>query len=122
MNETRKIDIGGLQKTIVASVRTDPGCVREANEDTGRHIVPSDAETRSNKGTLTIVADGMGGHASGEIASQMAVDLVSEFYYSADQVLAPDALRQAIEMANVSIYRASTADERYFGIGTTVIA
>ena len=122
MLETRKIDMDHIAPLIVASVQTDPGCIREANEDSGRHVSPNDLETRLSKGTLTIVADGMGGHASGEVASQMAVDLISEFYYSDNQIPAADALREAIELANANIYDASTTDERFSGMGTTVIA
>jgi len=121
MLETREVKTE-ISKTITASMQTDPGCVRTANEDSGRHVSPSDAGTLLNKGTLTIVADGMGGHASGEVASQMAVELISDLYY-ADNGLAPaDALRNAIEMANEQIFAASASAEAYFGMGTTVIA
>jgi protein phosphatase len=109
-------------KTVTASVQTDAGCVREANEDSGRHVKPSDLETQTRKGTLTIVADGMGGHASGEVASQMAVELISEIYYADETNSAPNALRNAIEQANRLIYETSLTDEKLFGMGTTVIA
>ena len=122
MLETRKIDINEGTRKVIASIQTDPGCVREANEDSGRHISPADDVTRLSKGTLTIVADGMGGHASGEVASQMAVELISEFYYADAQLPAAEALREAIELANSSIFQTSTSNEQYFGMGTTVIA
>jgi protein phosphatase len=112
----------GLAKTVTATVQTDAGCVREANEDSGRHVLPNDPETQFKKGILTIVADGMGGHASGEIASQMAVDLISEIYYADKTKSAPDALKNAIEQANKQIYETSLTDEKMFGMGTTVIA
>ncbi len=108
--------------SVVASVQTDVGCVREANEDSGRHILPNDAETRNKKGILTIVADGMGGHASGEVASQMAVDLIGEIYYADRKTDSPDALKNAIETASAQIYETSLTDEKMFGMGTTVIA
>lgn len=111
-----------ISKTITASVQTDPGCVREANEDSGRHISPSDPEIQLRKGTLTIVADGMGGHASGEVASQMAVELIGEVYYADNGLAASEALRNAIETANTHIYEASVSEERYFGMGTTLVA
>lgn len=107
---------------VTASVQTDAGCVREANEDSGRHVLPNDPETRRDKGILTIVADGMGGHASGEVASRMAVDLISEFYYADAQNAPADALRLAVERANAEIFRHSISDEKFFGMGTTVIA
>jgi protein phosphatase len=111
-----------MAKTVTATVQTDAGCVREANEDSGRHVLPNDPETQFKKGILTIVADGMGGHASGEIASQMAVDLISEIYYADKSHSAPDALKNAIELANTQIYETSLTDEKMFGMGTTVIA
>jgi protein phosphatase len=111
-----------MAKMVTATVQTDAGCVREANEDSGRHVLPNDPETQFKKGILTIVADGMGGHASGEIASQMAVDLISEIYYADKSHSAPDALKNAIEQANKQIYKTSLTDEKMFGMGTTVIA
>ena len=123
MQETRTQKTSeNLTNRIVASVQTDVGCVREANEDSGRHVAPNDAETRNRKGILTIVADGMGGHASGEVASQMAVDLISEIYYADTTNSAPDALKNAIEQARNQIYEFSLTDEKMFGMGTTVIA
>jgi len=108
--------------SVTASVQTDTGCVREANEDNGRHITPS-PETQNQRGTLTIVADGMGGHSSGEVASEMAIELISRFYYEDDSdASSSDALRNAIEQASSQIYETSITDEKYFGMGTTVVA
>ncbi|CAN5534825.1 N/A [soil metagenome] len=104
---------------VAASVRTDPGCVRETNEDNGRHVSPFAAD--NDRGSLTIVADGMGGHSSGEVASEMAVDLISRYYYGDRDSHLPDALRLAVEQANADIYDASTADEKFLGMGTTVV-
>src|SRR4051812_37086573 len=114
MFETRKIEIG--PPSILASVQTDAGCVREANEDSGRHINPNDPDLRSRRGTLTVVADGMGGHASGEVASQMAVELITELYYADNGLSAQDALRNAIEVASGEIYAASTSAPEYSGM------
>ncbi len=122
MLETRKLESNNLVKTVTATVQTDAGCVRQANEDSGRHVSPNDPETQFRKGILTIVADGMGGHASGEVASQMAVDLISELYYTDKTHSAPNALQNAIERTNKRIYETSLTDEKLFGMGTTVIA
>lgn len=108
--------------TLSASIQTDAGCVRKANEDTGRYIRPNDAETQATKGTLTIVADGMGGHSSGEVASQMAVELISRNYYSDEERDAPKALKKAVEMANVEIFVTAMSNRNFFGMGTTIIA
>jgi protein phosphatase len=120
MQPTREFNESNLN--VIASVQTDAGCVREANEDNGRHVSPNDAETKRYKGTLTIVADGMGGHAAGEVASEMAIELISAIYYADKNQSAQMALQNAIEQANREIYETSLTDEKFFGMGTTVIA
>ncbi len=118
MQSTREIKIND----VIASVQTDVGCVREANEDSGRHVRPSDLYVQATKGTLTIVADGMGGHASGEVASQMAVELISQFYYADDANPPEVALKNAVELASREIYQTSLTNENYYGMGTTLVA
>jgi protein phosphatase len=119
MQSTREFRV---TNEIIASVQTDVGCVREANEDSGRHVRSSDPQIQALKGSLTIVADGMGGHASGEVASQMAVELISEFYYQDRTNSTGEALKNAIEEASRQIYQTSLTDEKYFGMGTTLVA
>jgi protein phosphatase len=116
---------GDVQPTpafeIVATVQTDVGCVREINEDSGRLLRPSGPAQLASKGTLLVVADGMGGHSAGEVASQMAADVVSRLYYeSADGP--GEALRRAVEEANRRIHSAAAADESKHGMGTTCTA
>src|SRR5712691_3404435 len=66
---------------VVASMLSDVGCVRELNEDSAAYIQPDDPEVRASKGLLILVADGMGGHSSGEVASRLAVEVISRTYY-----------------------------------------
>ena len=78
--------------------RTDVGCVREHNEDSLAVAPP-----------LYVVCDGMGGHAAGEVASEIAVDVIC------DRAPAhPDAsaLGQAVEEANLAIIRAARRRRR----------
>ena len=112
-------DAGGFE--VEASVQTDVGRVREINEDSGRFSRPSDPKTLSTKGVLLVVADGMGGHSAGEVASGMTVELVPRLYYGSASP-APDALREAVEETNRQIYAASLADESKRGMGTTCTA
>jgi protein phosphatase len=114
---------GGLRPAfeIAASVQTDVGCVREINEDSGRLLRPSDPRQLETKGTLLVVADGMGGHSAGEVASQMAADVVSRLYYESPEEPGR-ALARAVEEANRRINEAAAADEAKHGMGTTCTA
>jgi PPM family protein phosphatase len=67
---------------------------------------------------LLIVADGMGGHASGEVASQMAVAEISRLYYQTPGP-AREVLKQSVEEANRRVYSAAQADPALEGMGTT---
>ncbi|HEX8559580.1 MAG TPA: Stp1/IreP family PP2C-type Ser/Thr phosphatase [Pyrinomonadaceae bacterium] len=106
---------------LAASVQTDKGCVREINEDSGRLVRPSDPAQLASKGVLVVVADGMGGHSAGEVASQMAADAVTRLYYESPEEPGA-ALRRAVEEANRRIHEAATADAAKHGMGTTCTA
>lgn len=110
-----------IQFGVLASLQTDAGSVREVNEDCGRFINPNDPELLSKKGTLTIVADGMGGHSAGEVASRMAVETVSRVYYELNE-RPSESLKAAFEEANRQIYEAAVSDEKLKGMGTTCTA
>jgi len=103
---------------LTTSVQTDVGCVREANEDAGLLVRPSDPRLLADRGVLLVVADGMGGHASGEVASQMAVAEISRLYYQLAGT-PRGALKSAVEEANRLIYAAAEADTSRAGMGTT---
>ncbi|HEY7567900.1 MAG TPA: Stp1/IreP family PP2C-type Ser/Thr phosphatase, partial [Gemmatimonadaceae bacterium] len=100
---------------------SDVGCVREVNEDSIRVIQPPDPNELAMRGILVVVADGMGGHNAGEIASRLAVEVVVQRY--ADETKEPGkALARAIEQANRVIIDAASRDARYTGMGTTCTA
>ena len=103
---------------VVASVRTDVGCVRGVNEDSGRCFRPSDPALLASRGVLTVVADGMGGHAAGEVASRLAVEAIGRVYYR-EPGDAAAALKAAFAEANREIYAAASGDESLRGMGTT---
>ena len=106
---------------LVTSVLSDVGCVRELNEDSGGCVLPDDAGLRASKGVLAIVADGMGGHSAGEVASGLAVEIVSRVYYEEDDE-PQSALKKAFQEANRGIYKAAEKDESKKGMGTTCTA
>jgi serine/threonine protein phosphatase PrpC len=110
-----------LRYDVVVSVQTDVGCYREINEDCGRYIDPSDESLLETRGRLTVVADGMGGHSAGEVASKMAVDVITSSYYEGADDAGP-ALRRSFQQANSAIHEASANDQKLTGMGTTCTA
>src|SRR5712692_10440016 len=84
---------------------TDVGRKREHNEDNMAYVIPKDPQVMAMKGALFIVADGMGGHAAGEVASEIAVDTVSNAYYMDDNEDVITPLLQAIKRANLAIHQ-----------------
>ena len=107
------------------AAKTDVGMKRNHNEDYFSLIEDEQ---------LFIVADGMGGHASGEVASKMAAETVGEFYqrtkdedatwpYKMDKSLSyiENRLVCGIKLANFRIFDAAGRDTRYKGMGTTIV-
>jgi len=110
-----------LSQLIVVS-RTDTGQVRAQNEDSSCAFEPEDAKIRVAKGSLYIVADGMGGHRGGEVASKLAVDTIRAEYYTPQEADPLNALAAAFRKANRIIFDKSTGDQAFFGMGTTCTA
>ncbi len=109
-----------LRWQIDGSVVTDKGCERDRNEDCILFLPPDD-DNRSGKGALALVADGMGGHMAGGLASEMAADIVRRTYFEVAQGPA-SALAAAFEQANREIYELSNNNKAYRGMGTTCTA
>jgi protein phosphatase len=101
---------------IVGAMRTDPGLVREANEDAVAWVTPQD-ETAA-KGSLAIVADGMGGHAAGEIASAIAIEVIQRVFYDLKAPM-PKVLETAFNAANRAILDYAEQHPECRGMGTT---
>jgi serine/threonine protein phosphatase PrpC len=80
-----------------------PGRQRPNNEDWLGKFQPDDAQRLDRKGSLFLVADGMGGHQSGELASRRAVDQVIRAYVDDQGTDVGASLRQAIESANAAL-------------------
>ena len=76
----------------------------------------------ARKGALFIVADGMGGHAAGEVASEIAVDAVTNVYYQDDSDDVATSLLNAIKRANGLIHQRAAENMLRSGMGTTCVA
>jgi protein phosphatase len=107
--------------TVEVSGHTDKGRVRPGNEDAFAVEPPTSARARA-RGTLLLVADGMGGHAAGEVASRLAIDTIPDAYYRARRVPIQDAIVDAITRANSAIYESAESDPSRAGMGCTVVA
>src|SRR5256884_8152646 len=101
---------------------TDVGRKREHNEDNMAYVIPKDPQVMAKKGALFIVADGMGGHAAGEVASEIAVDTVSNVYYQDDSDDVAYSLLHAIKRANALIHQRAAENMLRSGMGTTCVA
>src|SRR5919201_3129081 len=94
---------------------TDIGRVREHNEDALLALTPSDG---AGAGVLVAVADGMGGHNAGEVASALAVQTLEEAFRGELAEAQPEVLlRRAVESANRVIWGSADADESRSGMG-----
>lgn len=100
---------------------TDPGCVRKQNQDT--YLM----EQLDRSSAICVVCDGMGGAKSGNVASSLAAEVfVQEIKrtYSAlmDREKADQMLRNAVKLANFTVYDQSRQFEEFEGMGTTLVA
>lgn len=96
------------------------GLRRSNNQDAFAAIPAGGRESFLERGHLFLVADGMGAHAAGELASKMAADLVPLSYQKLRQLPIPRALRAAVEEANARIHHRGQASDDFRGMGTTV--
>lgn len=103
-------------------VKTDLGNVRTNNEDSASFFRIADENVLRNKGYLLIVADGMGGHQAGEVASKMAVEIIGREYYNSGEKSIEQSLSKAFNTANKKIFEQAASNETQKGMGTTSTA
>lgn len=111
-----------LHAELSFAARTDIGRVRENNEDKYDFFLPEDASTLALRGRLWAIADGMGGHSAGQVASEAGLKTVIRSYFAAplERELS-DVLRAALEDANTLITRAAEQMNAKNGMGTTMV-
>lgn len=111
------------ETTLLVGAATDPGPVREQNEDAVLVVDPTSPEAQQN-GVLLAVADGMGGYRGGEVAAHIAIETLQEEYYAAPLDVAEIAkrLQQAFRRANERILREWQPHGEEQLMGTTLVA
>lgn len=105
--------------SLAYSARTDVGMRRSNNQDSFCVSPASSTRLWRSRGHVFIVADGMGAHAAGELASKMAVDGVLQAYLKRTEQTPPDALRDAILDAHASIRKYGDEHFEFKDMGTT---
>ncbi|MCR5809685.1 MAG: Stp1/IreP family PP2C-type Ser/Thr phosphatase [Clostridiales bacterium] len=99
---------------MIYAYRSDKG-LRKKNEDS--FYVPQDGAR-----PVVIVADGMGGHIAGEVASSTAALKISDYVNRAECGMSSiTLLRQAVNEANRAVFELAMKDDSYSGMGTTVV-
>jgi PPM family protein phosphatase len=106
-----------INVTIYA--KSDVGLVRKKNEDSWNYLTDP---------YFYVLADGMGGHQAGEVASQTAVsdmcELVKREWHSQEYSLPQvrDFLKDIVQRVNLKVYQLSLSENQYYGMGTTLCA
>jgi serine/threonine protein phosphatase PrpC len=115
-------DMASVELDLEVGLASDVGPTRKLNEDCADYRLPGDKALPQAKGAAFVVADGMGGHQAGDVASNQAVALVIEGYYADDATQPGDSLVRAIKAANRSLYEDALSDPAKSGMGTTLVA
>lgn len=110
-----------VESQIVGAMLSHAGRVREHNEDAVLYCIPHPDDSAAQLGVLALVADGMGGHAAGEVASAIAARTIRLLFYK-EYVPVANALANAFSVANRLIYEESARNPDYEGMGTTCTA
>ena len=100
----------------MVGVKSDLGNIRKLNEDYAGFY-------EEDKVKIYVVADGMGGHNAGEIASKIATNSIINYIKSKiKDGISEETLKESIEHANKKVYTLAYKSEEYTGMGTTIVA
>ena len=104
--------------------KSDCGLLREGNEDFVGHVVPDSPAQVRDQGWLFALADGMGGHEQGEVASRLAVEtMLAGFRKIPKGIMHASLLPRLVQEANSAVYEAGHASKvRGASMGTTLVA
>jgi PPM family protein phosphatase len=105
---------------VALGCKTDLGRVRENNEDKFEYFIPEDEATIAAKGSIFLVCDGMGGHAAGQIASELAAKTFIDVYLHHPSSEPEPALVAGVSAANRFVTDVGRAVPSRKGMGTTL--
>lgn len=92
------------------------------NQDSHLVMIAPDEATWRDRGHLLLVADGMGAHAAGELASKLAAEGVGHHYHKQRQLSPPEAILKAVRDTNSEIHRRGQMNVEFHNMGTTCSA
>ncbi|MCA9052967.1 MAG: serine/threonine-protein phosphatase [Planctomycetaceae bacterium] len=107
------------EQQVQYASQTDIGLRRKNNEDTVTARLAVDETEYDARGHLFLVADGMGGHAVGELASKIAAETVPHTFFKVPEGTPAQLLMKAIRAANESIHQRGTQNRDFQRMGTT---
>ncbi len=111
-----------FRPAVTVACKTDLGRVRENNEDKFEYYVPEDDQTLATRGQIFLVCDGMGGHAAGQIASELTTKTFIDVYLHHPAADASSAMAAAVTAANRFVSDVGRAIPSRKDMGTTLSA
>ncbi|MCH2596451.1 MAG: protein phosphatase 2C domain-containing protein, partial [Pirellulales bacterium] len=114
-HDNLEMSTGGL---LCAAV-SDVGMRRSSNQDSMAIALADGTDQWLSQGHLLVVADGMGAHAAGELASKLATDTITHSYHKRPEDSPSESLVEAIREANNVIYTKGQDSVDFQGMGTT---
>jgi protein phosphatase len=104
---------------IQYAAMSDIGLRRTNNQDAYIALPAEDEDVWLSRGHMFVVADGMGAHAAGELASKLAVEGVVHHYRKLRQMSPPEAILKALRDTNSEIHQRGQANSEFHNMGTT---
>ena len=116
------VDMVNWKDSLKHAVVSDIGMRRTTNQDAYTVVLANDEGDWQRRGHLFVVADGMGAHAAGELASEMAVSGIAHRYHKYKDLSPPEALHRAMLETNAEVHQRGQANTDFHNMGTTASA
>jgi protein phosphatase len=111
-----------LYAYIAYGAKTDLGRIRENNEDKFDYMEPDEPSVLALKGRVYAVADGMGGHSAGQVASELSLNVFIRSYYADAKADVETSLNKAVHEANAFVVDVARTIPGRTGMGATLTA